>query len=88
MAHEGDELIAVLRLERLQHVAEVGFVQVADEAAERLAVMSLDRGGDLLDEIGVEDPLLVADLLLGVGIRLRWKICFHRGPSARRARPV
>ena len=64
-----DELVALLRLERLQHVAEVGFVQVADEAAQRLAVMALDRVGDLLDEIGVEDALLVADAG-GLGFRV------------------
>ena len=35
VAHEADELVALLRIERLQHVAEVGLVQVADETAER-----------------------------------------------------
>ena len=56
VAHEADELVALVRLERLQHVAEIGFVQVADERAERLAVMPLDRAGDALDEVGDRAP--------------------------------
>ena len=38
VAHQPDERLALLRLERLQDVAEIGFVQVADERAQRLAV--------------------------------------------------
>ena len=61
VAHEADELVALLRIERLQHVAEIGFVQIADERAQRLAVVPLDGLGDALDEVGVERALLVAD---------------------------
>ena len=51
VAHEADELIALVRIERLQHVAEIGFVQVADQRAQRAAVVALDGARDALDEI-------------------------------------
>ena len=53
VAHEADELVALVRIERLQHVAEIGLVQVADERCEASPpswlLMAL---GNALDEIG------------------------------------
>ncbi len=80
---QADEAVALLRIERLQHVAEVGFVQVADEAAERLAVLALGGAQHLIDEVGPERPLLVADGGLRLRIRCCGRVVLHRIPSAR-----
>ena len=69
VAHEADELVALVGVERLQHAAEIGFVQVAYERAERCAVVPLDRLGDALDEFRAELALLVADRAAAVRLR-------------------
>ena len=77
VAHEADELVALFRLERLQHAAEVGFVQVGDEVAERSAVMRLDGVRDALDELGADRALVVADRAAFVRLRSCGGLCFQ-----------
>ena len=61
MAHQPHERFALVRLKRMQDVAEIGFVQVGDERPQRLAVMPLDRPGDAPDKGRIELPVLIAD---------------------------
>ena len=58
-AEELDEARAVLGLERLEHVAEIGLVQVFGERPHALAVADLDRGRERRHEARVDVLVLV-----------------------------
>ena len=96
VAHQADELVALLRVERLEHAAEIGFVEILYELAERLAVMPLDRIGDALDELRAKLALLVADRAAVIRPRACRRLCFHsesfratcRRPRTRLARGI
>ena len=83
-------------IERLQHVAEVGFVQIGDERAQRRAVVPLDGVGDALDEFRAERAVLVADGVAAVRLRSCGRLCLpprilratRRRPRDRLARGV
>ena len=60
-AEELDELRPRLRLQGLDEVAEVGFVQLFDEKAQPRRVPRLDGAGDLLDEALDDIALLVTE---------------------------
>ena len=60
-AQQFDQPRAQFRLERLDQVAEVGFVQVADQRAQRFFVARLDRAGDLFNEFGPDGAVISAN---------------------------
>ncbi len=61
-AHQGDEARAQLGIERLDQVAGIGLVQLADQRPQRRSIQRLDRGGDPLDIVAADGAVLVAQL--------------------------
>ena len=60
LAHQLDQLRAQLGIERLDQVAGVGLVQLADQRAQQPRVAPRDRLGDGLDEFGADRAFCVA----------------------------
>ena len=58
--HEPDQAGAQLRLERLDQVADIGLVQVADQLAQRRGIRRRDRLRDALDKVLAHRPVLPA----------------------------
>ncbi len=67
LAHQLDELRPQIRVERLDQVAGIGFVQLADQRAREARVAAPDRLGDGLDEFGADRAGLVAQGRGGAG---------------------
>ncbi len=59
-AEQLDEARTQLGVERVDQVAGVGFVEVAGERAQRRRVVALDGFADLLDKVGAQRALVVA----------------------------
>ena len=55
-----DQADAVVGLERLDQIAEIGLVQLGDAGAQRGAVAGLDRMGNLLDEFVTNFAVFIA----------------------------
>ena len=62
LAEKGDEPRPLLRLERLEEVAEIGLVELGDEAAHGRRVAGLDRRHDRSEEAGRKVATLVTNL--------------------------
>ena len=60
MSHQLDEARAQIRVERLDQIADVGLVQVADQLAQRRGIPVGNRMRDPLDIILAHCPILVA----------------------------
>ena len=63
LAHQFDELGPQFGIERLDQIAGIGFVQVADETAQRRAFPVRDGVADPFDEIGADGAVLVAQVV-------------------------
>ena len=59
-AEQFDQARALVGIERLQHGALIGFVQIADQRAQGLHVGGLDGAHDLLDELHTDGAILPA----------------------------
>ena len=55
--HQAD---AVVRLERSDQVAEIGFMQLGDDLAQERRIVSPDAARDLFDEFGTDVAFLIA----------------------------
>ena len=60
-AEELDQPRPVVRLQRLEQVAEVGFVEILDQLAQALRVARLDRLASGSDEVRVDLAFLVPE---------------------------
>jgi hypothetical protein len=76
-AEQFDQARAAGRLQRFQQGAEIGFVQVADQAAQRGNVGGIDRLRDLYDEIGADRAIIIAQRRRAVFV------IEHAGPPRR-----
>ena len=59
-AEQFDQARTLFRRERLQHGAEIGLVQVADQFAQGVGVAGLDALRDAFDEVGADGAVLCA----------------------------
>src|SRR5215813_11367135 len=60
VAHQLDQLGTQLRLERLDQIADVSLVQIADEFAQRRGILRRDRLRNALDKVGAHRSFLIA----------------------------
>ena len=63
LAQQLDELRAEVVIERLDQVAGIGFVQLADQRAQQAGIAAGDRFRDGLDELGPDRAVLIAQTI-------------------------
>src|ERR1043166_3913996 len=83
-AEELDQPRAQVRIERRQQVAEIRLVPTADEIGQRGPVVSFDRGGDLLDDVGANRPAFIAQVRLCGRDRGNGAVVDHAAPFGMR----
>ena len=90
-AHQLDQAGTFILIERFDQVAEIGFMQVADETAQRRRIGRFDCGADARNELGADRALVVAQHRVvaacrGVAFCLEHRILPSSGAHARALR--
>ena len=52
----------MIRIERLDQIAAVGLMQIADEFAQRGGIGGIDRGDNSFHKFGTDDAVRIAQL--------------------------
>ena len=65
MPHQLDQPGTQLRVERLDQIANVSLVQLADQFAQRRGILRGDRLRNALDKVGAHRPVLIAQRVRG-----------------------